>query len=62
MKTHGYQEVLTEIAQPAPKTERWCIACKKKAEVYAGGRLSGDWADWYCIPHIPAGWDVFDRL
>lgn len=36
--------------------------CGKAAEVYAGGRHAGDWADYYCVDHIPTGFHVFDDL
>lgn len=34
--------------------------CGQPADVYAGGPTAGDWAAWYCLQHIPAGFTVWD--
>lgn len=41
---------------------RTCSRCGGPAEVYAGGRYAGDWADWYCVADVPAGFSIWDRL
>lgn len=39
-----------------------CSKCANKADVYAGGKYAGDWADYYCNDHIPNGFTIWDRF
>lgn len=39
-----------------------CNRCDSRADVYAAGPYAGDWADYFCLDHIPFSYNVLDNL
>lgn len=44
------------------QTELHKCHCGEHAAVYAMDPMPNGWADYYCLNHVPSGWQITDRL
>ena len=43
-------------------SEHKCPQCGHPAVVYAMDPIPGGWAAYYCLNHVPTGWQITDYL